>query len=86
MNRKRRVVKRKVTTQNAAKIIHTPRLISILDNLVATTITAFFVGIAAPQCCGANSNIDWGIETLLALFTFMLYAFGMFIQKGMKDE
>ncbi len=66
------------------KVMHTPRLLSIIDNLVAGSVAAVFAGIALPQWCGSSSGIDWGVEVMLALASISLYASGIFIQKGME--
>jgi hypothetical protein len=66
------------------EIAHLQRLISILDNLVAASVAAFFVGIAIPQTCGADNQINWDTEIVLVLLTVSIYSAGIFIQKGIK--
>ncbi len=64
-------------------IVHAPRILSIIDNLIAGSIAAFFAGITIPQWCDGPGKIVWGIEILLAGTTVSLYASGMYIQKRM---
>lgn len=73
---------RTIATQ--PKVLHSHRLIAILDNLIAGSIAALFAGIALPQWCGSASQIDWVIEVLLAFSTISLYASGMYIQKRIE--
>lgn len=73
---------RRPVPKNKKGVMHTPRLVSIIDNLVAGSIAAFFAGIAIPQWCGSSGPIDWGIEALLAFASIFLYCVNIYIQKG----